>query len=375
MAVATCCHSQTEAAMTRVRELSLVAFVCMAVAAEAVADDTIAFLVGGDPQYLAEKSDSPTRLDPYSEQAAVRMVQVLKQFAGRTIPEQSGGGEVSSNIRGLIVTGDLIDSADKNGGPYPAMQRFEWERFISDFGVTARDGRIPFPAYELHGNHDGPQGDTFVIEEIIRRNRQRKGVHYKGNGLHYSWDWGPLHCVNLGIFVGTGERRREDHHYSPRASFDFLADDLATHVGESGRPVILSFHLHPNCPEYDWPKEDLAALWEITQAYNVIALFHGHTHGSPPKRLRWDGNEFSTRLKSGVDVFDPDDLAAAKSDRRKPGQGVGLRHGFLYVELIDSAGTEHDRFVVRSYATKDNWATHDWGNVWSKHISVPDTSR
>jgi len=192
--------------MTRVRELSLAACVCITAIAGAAADDRIAFLVGGDPQYLAEKSESPSRLDAYSEQAAVRMVQVLKEFAGRTIPARLGGGEVSSRIRGLIVTGDLIDSADKNGGSYPAMQRFEWERFISDFGVSARDGRTPFPAYELHGNHDGPQGDTFVIEEIIRRNRRRREVHYKGNGLHYSWDWGPLHCVNLGIFVGKGER-------------------------------------------------------------------------------------------------------------------------------------------------------------------------
>ena len=232
--------------MSQIRELSIAACVCMTAITGAAADDRVAFLVGGDPQYLAEKSDEPSRLDPYSEQASVRMVQVLKQFAGRTIPKRLGAGKVSKNIRGLIVTGDLIDSADKNGGSYPAMQRFEWERFISDFGVTARDGRIPFPAFELHGNHDGPQGETFVIEEIIRRNRQRKGVHYKGNGLHYSWDWGPLHCVNLGIFVGKGELRREDHHYSPRASFDFLTNDLATHVGKSGRPVILSFHLHPN---------------------------------------------------------------------------------------------------------------------------------
>ena len=336
------------------------------------AEDRVAFLVGGDPQYLAEKSASPTRLDPFSEQAAVRMVQLLKQFPGRDIPQQFGGGNVSSEIRGLIVTGDLIDSADKNGGPYPAMQRFEWERFISDFGVGPDDGRIPFPAYELHGNHDGPQGDTFVIDEIIQRNKQRMGIHNEGNGLHYSWDWGPLHLVNLGIFVGRGEKRRDDHHYSPRASFGFLMSDLTKHVGNSGRPVILSFHLHPNCPEYDWPKEDLAELWKITQAYNVIALFHGHTHGSPPKRLRWDGKQFSSRLESGVDVFDPDDLAAAKSDRRNSGTGQGLRHGFLYVELIDEAGAKNDRFVVRSYATRDNWATHNWDRMWTKSVRIPD---
>ena len=60
------------------------------------AEDIVAFLVGGDPQYLAEKSASPTRLDPFSEQAAVRMVQLLKQFPGRDIPQQFGGGRTKT---------------------------------------------------------------------------------------------------------------------------------------------------------------------------------------------------------------------------------------------------------------------------------------
>ena len=93
---------------------------------------------------------------------------------------------------------------------------------------------------------------------------------------------------------------------------------------------------------------------------------------SPPKLLRWDGKQFSSRLESGVDVFDPDDLAAAKSDRRNPRKGEALRHGFLYVESIDAEGITNDRFVVRSYTTRDNWATHDWARMWTKPFSIPD---
>ena len=84
--------------------------------------------------------------------------------------------------------------------------------------------------------------------------------------------------------------------------------------GDSGKPVIISFHLHPNCPEYDWPTEDLSELWKITQQYNVVALFHGHTHGSPPSRLLWDGKQFGSRLESGLPVFNPDDAFAAKTE-------------------------------------------------------------
>ncbi len=143
-------------------------------------------------------------------------------------------------------------------------------------------------------------------------------------------------------------------------------------MGDSGRPVIISFHLHPNCPEFDWPREDLSALWKITQRYNVIALFHGHTHGSPPSRMIWNGQEFHSKLDSGIDVFNPDDASAAKTDPRDPTKGVGLLHGFLYVELIDRPGSQEDQFVVRSYASKDNWVSHDWHTSWSKSIRVPD---
>lgn len=335
--------------------------------------EQIAFLVMGDPQYLAEKSKQPDRLDTYSQQANSRAIELLRRFPGRAIAERVGGGQVSQNILGVINTGDLIDSADKNGGPYPAMQQFEWARYKADYGATGNEGRIPFPVYELHGNHDGPQGDTFIVKEIIARNKRRPGiVGRSANGLHYSWAWGPLHLISAGIFVGAGEARRQDHHYAPRASLEFVRKDLAEQVGASGRPVVICFHLHPNCPEYDWPAEDLAAFWKAIQPYNVIALFHGHTHGSPPSRMMWDGRQFATSLSTGVDVFNPDDIGAAKTDPAAPEQGVGLLHGFLYVELIDHAGVERDRLVVRSYATRDNWASHGWHTQWTRRVDIPD---
>jgi hypothetical protein len=339
----------------------------------AASETHYAFVVSGDPQYLAEHSPQPTKLDPYSEQANARWIELLNKLPGREIPKRLGGGRVSRDLLGLLVTGDLIDSADKNGGPYPAMQQFEWQRFVGDYGLNGRDGRIAIPVYELHGNHDGPQGDTFVIDDIVRRNRLREGLAgLSDNGLHYSWDWGPLHLVNLGIFVGVGDERRADYHYSPRSSLEFLRDDLHKHVGDSGRPVVLSFHLHPNCPAFDWPPEDLAALWTTIEQYQVIALFHGHTHGSPPSRLQWDGKQFAAKLPGGIDVFNPDDSAAAKTDPRDPAKMVGGAHGFLYVELIDRPGTANDEFIVRSYATRDNWTTHDWHSQWRKAIRVPD---
>lgn len=330
-----------------------------------------AFYLTADPQYLAEKSPEPKKLDRFSEEANVRFLERLKALPGTEIPAALGGGKVSKDILGVVVAGDLIDSLDKRGGPYPAMQRMEWDRYLSDYGLNGKDGKIPWPVYELHGNHDGPQGDTFLVEDIIKRNKTRAGlVHRSENGLHYSWDWGPLHLVALGMFVGEGDERRKDHHYAPRKSLEFLRKELAEQVGDSGRPVLLAFHLHPFGPEYDWPKEDLEAFWKLCSSYNVIGMLHGHTHGSPPSKLRWNGTKFAHDLESGIDVFNPDDSGAAKEDRRKPGTVQGAGHGFLYAEVIDAPGEENDRFVVRSYFTKDNWKTHQWGVRWERKISL-----
>jgi hypothetical protein len=328
-----------------------------------------AFVVTGDPQYLAEKSATPTRLDPYSEQANVRFLEILRNLPGRQIAEKLGGGVVSSDLLGVLVVGDLIDSLDKNGGNYPAMQRFEWDRFLADYGLLGTDGGLPYPVYETWGNHDGPQGDSFLIADIATRNKSRVGVtNISPNGLHYSWDFGPVHFVHLGMFAGQGDKRREGHHYAPRSSLEFLRSDLETQVGSSGRPVILGFHLHPNGPEYDWPAEDLKAFWEAMQPYQIAALFHGHTHGSPPSRMRWDGVKFGQG--QGLDVYNPDDSGAAKTDPKDPAVGKGLRHGFLYVEVWDRAGTAQDEIVVRSYFTKDNWQTHSWGKRWVRALQI-----
>jgi len=175
----------------------------------------------------------------------------------------------------------------------------------------------------------------------------------------------------LGILGGEGEERRKDHHYAPRASLEFLREDLADQVGDSGRPVMLFFHIHPNGPEFDWPSEDLAMFWETMQPYNVIALFHGHTHASPPSRMMWDGEQFGNSLTAGLNIFNPDDIGAAKTDLQDPSKAVGLPHGFLYVELIDAKGTQDDHLIVRSYASRDNWATHDWHSNWKINVAIP----
>lgn len=319
-------------------------------ASSAEPDDRIAFFVIGDTHYLADKH-SPTKLSVESEESTMRFLTALAGLPGSEIAAEAGGGRVAIP-RGLIHCGDIIDTGDKNGGPHEQMQRTEFAKFVEDYGLTGRDGKLPYPVYELHGNHDGPRGTGHAVEQIIERNRTRPGVvSTSDNGLHYSWDWGPLHCVCLGLTVGVGSGLTERRRYDPLGSVDFLAADLDRHVGRSGRPVVVAHHLDlaRNCvpcvsddppKSTEWDPCDVAAFYDAIGGYNVAAIFYGHTHGRAVHR--WDGA--TAKAAEGIALFNVDDSSHFH----------GKAQGLFYVELTGR------QLTVREYATRDNWQTAAW---------------
>ena len=76
-------------ARTYARRLSMQPFVLvgllLGIGGQVHAEMT-AFFVSGDPQYLAEKSDTPTKLDPYSEEANVRFLERVNGLPGESSP-------------------------------------------------------------------------------------------------------------------------------------------------------------------------------------------------------------------------------------------------------------------------------------------------
>ena len=73
-----------------------------------------------------------------------------------------------------------------------------------------------------------------VIDGMRQRNRTRPGlVQVSPNGLHYSWDWGPVDYVNLGIVVGSAPNINRTRRYAPLDSLAFLVDDLTRNVRKS----------------------------------------------------------------------------------------------------------------------------------------------
>ncbi|MFM2093529.1 MAG: hypothetical protein RIS70_653 [Planctomycetota bacterium] len=307
--------------------------------------EKIAFFVVSDTHYLANR-EQPDQMDAASLDICGRLVETLNKLPGTEIPAEAGGGRIEMP-RGVIHAGDLIDTGDKQGGVTGEMQKTEWAAFVADYGLTGTDGRLRWPIYEVHGNHDSPHGRGIAIEKIIERNQKRPDVtHRSSNGLHYSWDWGNVHFVNLGLIVGGDPAISRKRRYAALDSLEFLITDLREKVGDSGKPVIVTHHvdiarytsecdLQVPAETKEWDPCDVQAFHRALKGYNVLAIFYGHTHAR--NVFRWDGR--SAQATSGVSVFNTDNASHFGGDAQ----------AFFYVEVADRSLT------VREYQTKDRW--------------------
>lgn len=295
--------------------------------------EKLTFFVVADPQI---------HLDKWGTAGTEKMIEVINGLPGKDFPL---GGKVAEP-RAVIVAGDLVDVAD-DPRHWECYKRF----FDPNGGALLR-----YRTFELIGNHDLssalPAGELSTVQrEFIERNRRRRGddFHFDAAGYHYSWNWGPLHLVNLNLFPGNHHRPvydRESPWNDPRGSLDFLRDDLKTQVGDSGRPVVLVWHygLRGWGLEKWWTPEDLANLKEAIAPYNVVLILHGHEHAYA--RYEWEG----------YPVFM---CPSPQKDRDpKTPEVPSTPKGFLVVRLKGKdlqVAHHHDR---------------GWGETWSRGISL-----
>jgi len=315
--------------------------------------ESVAFFLISDTHVLALESEAG-KLDERSAGVCQRLVETLNRLPGTELPDVAGGGMVQMP-QGVIHAGDCIDTGDKSNVD---MQKTEWSGFAEIFGLNGTDGRLRYPLYEVHGNHDSPRGDGHAVQQIIRRNPDRPAVqNISESGLHYSWDWGHVHFVNLGIVVGEVVQASRRRRYAPGGSLPFLIRDLEKHVGTSGRPVVLTHHIDllryshalpvddKKAMGMEWDPEDVRGYYEAIRGYNIAAILYGHTHGR--NVYRWDGT--SMAAKTGILVFNVDNSS----------HFAGAQQAFFYFEISG------ERVRVREYQTKDGWQTGSWTTqIW-----------
>lgn len=315
---------------------------------------SVAFFLVGDTHFFASK-DNPGQLDDRSALVTSRLVSVLNKLPGITIPPEAGGGKVLAP-RGVIHAGDCIDTGDKAN---VKMQATEWAAFADSFGLDGKDGKLRYPVYEVHGNHDSPRGDGLAVKKIIERNKKRPGIgNVSNNGVHYSWDWSGIHFVNLGIIVGQVASETRKRRYGPLHSLDFLIQDLKTNVGTSGRPVVITHHVDllryaqplpvpdEKALTLEWDPADVKGFHDALRGYNIAAILYGHTHGR--NIFHWDGS--SQRAEQGIPVFNV----------TKCSHYLSQTQGFFYLEIGAKGNVK-----AREYQTDDAWESGFWtGQTW-----------
>jgi predicted phosphodiesterase len=312
-------------------------------------DEPLAFFVVGDTHFLASKDDT-AKLDPRSGPVTGRLVDILNKLPGTEIPKTAGGGTVLAP-KGVVHVGDCIDTGDKANDK---MQETEWAAFADAYGLIGKDGKLKYPVYEVHGNHDSPKGDGLAVKKIVSRNKTRPGVtNVSKNGVHYSWDWAGVHFVNLGIVVGQAADVKRKRKYAPLDSLEFLVSDLKEKVGTSGRPVVITHHVDvlryaqplpvddKKAEALEWDPADVKSFYDALKGYTVAAILYGHTHTR--NVFKWDGTTSKT-AKEGIPTFNVDN---SSHFAMKP-------QGFYYFEI------RPEQVLVREYATPDAWETAAW---------------
>ncbi|QDU30720.1 hypothetical protein ETAA8_58680 [Anatilimnocola aggregata] len=245
-----------------------------AVVSPLTAAEPFTFIVTSDSHYEAvEKVERNDRNRVTIER--------MNSIAEQSWPEKIGGGKIGKPL-GVLVLGDLIDDGDKNG-----ETEIEWQHFEKQFGLDGTDGLLKFPVFEGWGNHDGPP-EKFIKQrrsvqaEIKRRNLLRLEkkliTAVSPNGLHYSWDWNGVHFIQTNLYPADKQNAKVRYSlpwHDPQMALQFVKDDLAAQVGNSGRPVVIVAHCGFDTDW--WVAEDWTAFYQAVKPYNVIAYCYGHS--------------------------------------------------------------------------------------------------
>ncbi|MDH6311327.1 cytolysin (calcineurin-like family phosphatase) [Parabacteroides sp. PFB2-10] len=233
--------------------------------------DSVTFIVVSDPHF---KGDDTTRMVNHM------MVEDMNSLKGTIAPWNNKALKPAF----VWMLGDMTDNGEQE----------QWDDYENTYGLNG-EKLLQYPVMECFGNHDG-NVDGLVRAALKERNKNRKTkITTDSLGLHYSWDQGNIHFVNLNLYPGDDwDPACAWCHYfkesfrEPQHSLAFLKKDLKEKVGRSGRPVVLGFHIgFDDFSQLWWTDADREKLYEVIKEYNIIAIFQGHNHAAAP--YTWKG--------------------------------------------------------------------------------------
>jgi hypothetical protein len=202
------------------------------------------------------------------------------------------------SIRGLCYAGDLTQFASSD----------ELDTYLTSFRGNTRY------VFDGLGNHDIDNGRSRVRDSVT--SRKRVTVKTQKGDPHYSWDWHDVHLVQVNLMPSdtaapdSGNNRFS--HIDPMGALSFLIVDLAIHVGNSGRPVILIHHYGFDSFSTGngwWTEDQRKAYWNAIASYNVVGIFTGHLHPTPTatdtenRYVRWRRPEGATGGPDSIPTF------------------------------------------------------------------------
>lgn len=253
-------------------ENSLKAF-CWDAATQEPLTDVKALAEEGEYSYkdfsVIISSDVHYNADNLENEAQTAMFPIVNQITSYKMPDAVGGGYPNSPA-GMFIVGDVTENTDER----------EWQQFYDDY--IAGTGLNGLPVWPMYGNHDteGRENSPVIkgIRQIVEENMEAGNLtDISDNGYHYSMDINGVHFIAANLYGGAATGRTHD----PYDSLAFIQRDLKENIGSSGRPVVLLQHYGFDSfveERNDWTEAEMDALYQVIKDYNIIAIFHGHSH-------------------------------------------------------------------------------------------------
>lgn len=182
----------------------------------------------------------------YHEKLLAQMISIV----GKKMPVEAGGMNVREPAS-LIITGDLTQDGYDS----------EWIDYLKYFG---KNGKFPWTVWDLPGNHD-----------LRNRAYTRNMMKMRQGGSLYIRDYKDLRFISLG-------------EAPDQTDLKWLKNKLIETGTE--RPIIIMMHFPLHGPfAKNWFTRNTfpVSLANILKPFNIIAILHGHFHGSG--YYKWNG--------------------------------------------------------------------------------------